>query len=311
MEGCEPHEIYAPRRAPLGLRAAPALAWAGRNVGGARLEVESRAGGIVHYRLSTRMTRFNHMVVSVYRIGRLLVDTGFSHVEQSLLDALAGVAIDAIALTHHHEDHCGNAGALAARHGCPIFLREPDRRFDEGLEQLRPYRLLWWGIPGRYEPRPLPARLEAAGERLQAVPIPGHSVTHTALFHEQSGAVFTGDLYVSGGATAVMAHENPYASVASLRAVAALEPAWMLTGHGLAVPSPARRLRRKADAIEHAAAQACRLGARGVAVDEIVRQLFPRGQRKDHSMRLLTGGEFSRDNFVRACLRHAPHRSAP
>jgi glyoxylase-like metal-dependent hydrolase (beta-lactamase superfamily II) len=257
------------------------------------------------------MTRFNDMAVSVYRVGRVLVDTGFSHVAGALLDCLARSEIEAIALTHHHEDHGGNAGALAARHGCPIYLREPAHRFDEGLAQLRPYRLLWWGIPAPYDPLPLPERLETGAEVLRAVPIPGHSSTHTALFPEQTGVVFTGDLYVSGGATAVMAHENPYDSIASLRAVAALEAAWMLTGHGLAVEAPANLLRRKADVIERAAAEARALHARGIALGEIVRRLFPRGQRKDRSMRVLTGGEFSRDNFVRACIRWGVDRSEP
>jgi glyoxylase-like metal-dependent hydrolase (beta-lactamase superfamily II) len=150
-------------------------------------------------------------------------------------------------------------------------------------------------------PEPIPA-----GNRvLRPVPIPGHSVTHTALFDERSGVVLTGDLFLSSGVSAVMSHENPYESIASLRRVASISPRVMLSGHALTLENPAAALRSKADRIEQAAAQVVRLHADGLGTERIVRQLFTKGGARDRRGAMLTAGEFSRANFVRACLRHA------
>jgi len=276
-----------------------------RGVGGLRLRVEDAPAGVLRLRLSSRLSRWNGMEVSAYLMRSVLIDAGFAHGGALLLEALAGRTIAAIALTHHHEDHSGVAGPLAARHRCPIYLREPTRRFDEGLAQLRPYRVLWWGEPAPYEPEAMPARIPTEGGALTPMPIPGHSATHTTLFDEATGVAFTGDLYITGGATAVMSHENPYESIASLRRIADLEPRWMLTGHALTIERPAAALRAKADRIAAAAEQVRTLHAAGLPTAAIVRRVFPKGNAGDRVGAVLTSGEFSRPCFVRACLRHA------
>ncbi|MBI5481494.1 MAG: MBL fold metallo-hydrolase [Deltaproteobacteria bacterium] len=278
----------------------------GQRLGGLRLHVDEVVAGIQRVRLSSRLSRANHMEASVYLVGDVLVDAGFGHSREALLPFLERRRLAAICLTHHHEDHTGAAGALGARHGCPVYLRNPGRRHEEGLAALKPYRHLWWGEPEPYQPVELPAVIADRHHRLWPVPIPGHSATHTAFHHEASGAVFTGDLFISAGVTAVMSHENPFDSIASLRRVADLEPTWMLSGHALAVERPAALLRRKADAIEQAAGRILELHARGLPPAAIVWRLFPRGRALDLWMATLTAGEFSRGCLVRACLRHAP-----
>jgi endoribonuclease LACTB2 len=275
-------------------------------LGGFACKLDELAGGITRVRLSSRTTRLNHMQVALYKVGELLVDTGFAHARALSLRALEGQPLGAILLTHHHEDHSGAAAALASRHACPVYLRQPELRMTEGLEAIKPYRRLWWGVPGEYEPLPMPEQIEAGGRALRAVPIPGHSASHTAFLDERSGTALVGDLFISGGATAVMSHENPFQSVASLRRVADLEPERMLTGHGIALERPAAALREKAARIEAAAGEILRLHGAGLPEREITRRVFPGGRAKDRFLELLTQGEFSRLNLVRACIRLAP-----
>ena len=279
---------------------------AGRGLGGVRLLVDEPVPGITRLRLSSRATRFNGIETAAYLVGPVLVDTGFVHASAPLLAFLADRNLSGIVLTHHHEDHAGSCGPLAARNRCPVFLRNPDRRFDEGLGDLKPYRRFWWGEPEPYAPAPMSDRIQAGATALLPVPIPGHSATHTALLDEATNTVLTGDLYITGGATAVMSHENPFESIASLRRVAGLEPRTMLTGHALALESPAAALRRKADAIESAAGRVLALHFAGISEAEILRRLFPHGRANDLFLERITSGEFSRTCFVRACLRWAP-----
>lgn len=271
-----------------------------------RVVVDELPGHVVRFTLSSPITRLNGLAAAFYGVGPLLVDTGFSWGRREVLAALGGREVSAVVLTHHHEDHSGNAGEVAARSRCPIYLRNATHRFEEGLLGLRAYRTVWWGAPADFEALEMPPRVEGGGRTLLPVPIPGHSATHTALFEEATGVVFTGDLFVSSGVTAVMSHENPFESVASLRAVAGLKPCWMYTGHAVALEDPAETLLRKAERIESAAAEAVRLRRSGVPEAEVARRVFPaRGRRADRWMDWLTRGEFSRMNFVRACLQHA------
>ncbi len=251
------------------------------------------------------------MDVSAYLIGDLLVDTGFAYVREPLLRALEGRSISVICCTHSHEDHTGNAAELSSLHDCPVYLRNADRLWDEGVKTLAPYRRTWWGRVTPFSPQEMPEAVASGGRRLRAVAAPGHSSTQVALFEEATGDVFTGDLFVSPGATAVLTWADPWEEARSLRRVAALRPRRMLTGHGLIIDDPARLLERKAERIEAAGRWSVQLAAEGIAPRRIVRRVFPKGRGKDRFLEFLTSRQFSRLNFVRAAVRLAPQTRNP
>jgi glyoxylase-like metal-dependent hydrolase (beta-lactamase superfamily II) len=272
----------------------------------ARVATDRVGEAITRFTVSSRWTRSLGFEVSAYALGGLLVDTGFAHARRAVLDALQGHRFDAICCTHNHEDHTGNCAALAAIHDCPVYLRHHRLRFGEGVRRLKPYRAWWWGSPGRFDAEEMPDEITDGSRTLRSLPAPGHSMNHVALWEEATGTVFTGDLFISPGASAVMTQENPYDLVDSLRRVAAVEPRLMLTGHNLAVFDPAPGLRAKADRVEAAAARAVELHRSGVEERAVVRELFANGHLKDRWLELMTQGEFSRVNFVRAAVLHVP-----
>jgi len=274
----------------------------------ASVQVDEVREDTYRLRIQSRGAHLLGFEVNAFLVGAILVDTGFAHVRDLVEFALAGAGIRAICCTHNHEDHTGNCAALQAAHKCPVYLHHPEALWDEGVRKLKPYRRFWWGPVEPFEPEAMPPVVEADGRRLTVVPTPGHSRTHVAFFEEATGDVYTGDLFVSPGATAVLIWENPWDSVASLRRVAALRPPRMLTGHGLVVEDPAKLLELKAKRIEDAARRAVELTAEGVPPRAVVRRIFPKGAAKDRFFEWLTGKEFSRLNFVRAAVRHAPAR---
>jgi ribonuclease/clavin/mitogillin len=246
------------------------------------------------------------MEVSAYLVGDILLDTGFSYVREPLTVALRDHEINLICCTHSHEDHTGNCAAIAAAHGCPVYLRHADALWEEGVRALAPYRRIWWGRVDPFEAREMPEIVESDGRKFEAIPTPGHAHTQVALFETATGDIFTGDLLISPGAAAVLTWGNPWQEVASLRRVAALRPRRMLTGHGLIVEDPASLLERKADRIEDAARKSVELMSNGREPREAVRTVFPKGAFKDRFFEWLTSREFSRLNFVLAAVRHAP-----
>jgi endoribonuclease LACTB2 len=279
------------------------LALIGRR--GPRLQRRELAPGLAQLRLWTRASKNLGFVSTPYLLDEVLVDTGFAHVRSLVLGALADVPLRAICLTHHHEDHPGNAGPLAERHGCPVYLHDATAQWSEGVARLPAYRRMYWGRPAPYQATEMPSRIDTGARILRVVPTPGHSATHVALFDESEGHAFVGDLYVAPGVSALMPQENPYELARSLRRVAELDPASVLNGHGLVIERPARALREKAEAIEAAALRAVEGRARGLSLGAIEHNIWRNGWRKDRMFRLLTGGEFRRRNFVRAALRFA------
>ncbi|MCU0304550.1 MAG: MBL fold metallo-hydrolase [Thermoanaerobaculales bacterium] len=274
------------------------------SIQGARVWTDVVGAGTTRIRIASRWARMLGFDVSAYLVGDLLVDTGFAHVRTQVLELLEGRRIAAVCCTHNHEDHTGNCGPIGDRHGCPVYLRHHRLRWTEGVRRLKPYRTWWWGSPGDYPAEEMPEAVGDGERTLRALPAPGHSITHVALWEEETATVFTGDLFIAPGASAVMVQENPYDLADSLRRVAAVEPRWMLTGHGMVVADPVPRLLAKAVKIEEAAALAVELHRAGMADRAIVREVFPGNHRRDRMIEALTQGEFSRLNFVRAARTH-------
>jgi len=246
------------------------------------------------------------MEVDAYVVGDILIDTGFSYMREPFLAALEDLEINVVCCTHSHEDHTGNSAAVVAAHDCVVYLRHADAQWEDGELPLRPYRRLWWGPVEEFSAREMPEVVESGGRRLDVVPTPGHSRNQVALYEAATGDVFTGDLFISPGATAVLIWEDPWAAAASLRRVAALNPRRMFTGHGLTIDDPAPRLELKAERIEEAARRSVELAAQGLPPRQVVGRVFSNGNRKDRFLEWLTSREFSRFNFVLAAVRHAP-----
>ena len=273
---------------------------------GARVRLDEVGNDVTRIRMMSLGARLLGFEVDAYLVGDILIDTGFPYVRGPILAALEDRDIHAVCCTHNHEDHTGNCAAIAAAHECPVYLRHAEALWDEGVRSLAPYRRVWWGAVEPFEPQEMPEMIEAGGRRLQTVAAPGHSQTQVALYEEATGDVFTGDLFVSPGASAVLVTENPWAAVASLRRVAALKPRRMLTAHGLIVKDPAPLLELKAQRIENAARTSAELMSKDIEPREVVAEVFPKGHVKDRFFEWMTSREFSRLNFVLAAIRHAP-----
>jgi glyoxylase-like metal-dependent hydrolase (beta-lactamase superfamily II) len=274
-----------------------------------RVWLDDVGNGVTRIRMTSLGTRILGFEVSAFLVGDILVDTGFSYVRDPLFAALGGLKINLVCCTHHHEDHTGNCAAIAAAHGeCPIYLRNAAAMWSEGVRLLAPYRKLWWGAVEPFEAHEFPDTVGSGDRRFDVVPAPGHSATQVALFEASTGDVFTGDLFISTGAAAILVWGNPWLEALSLRRVASLKPRRMLTGHGMIVDNPAPHLESKATRIEQAAERAVTLTGKGLQPREVVRKVFPKGGFKDRFFEWLTSREFSRLNFVLAAVRHAPGR---
>jgi glyoxylase-like metal-dependent hydrolase (beta-lactamase superfamily II) len=182
-----------------------------------------------------------------YVVGRrrvVVIDPGpaaSSHLD-AVVAAVGDAQVQAVALTHAHEDHAGGAALLAERLRAPLRSRAAGTLADGD-------------------------RLETDAGALIAVATPGHTPDHMAFHWAQAGAVFVGDLMLGGLETALVAapEGDLGAYLASLERVRALGARVLYPAHGPRFTDPAaaldayarhreERLRQVLDALERGAA---------------------------------------------------------
>ena len=244
-------------------------------------------GDVVQLEMRSWRTRTAGYAVSAYLVRGLLVDTGFAgaapHLDAWLRNARRSFfhgsadGLQAATVTHAHEDHSGNAGLLQHR-GVPVWIAPATRAAFAALGPIPWYRRFTWGSP-----HPLAADAGRQSNAAAVLPAgievlaaPGHTPDHHVVWDSTTGTLFSGDLFL--GVRVRVAHhsEEPRALVASLRRLAALDPARLFDAHRGSVPTPAAALRAKADWIEETIAEVERRAASGQSARRIRDELLGR-----------------------------------
>ena len=233
--------------------------------------------------------------VSAYLVRGVLVDTGFLNVERELHRAVAELRPAGVVLTHWHEDHAGNAPALAAR-GVPMRMAELTERKLREHEHMKAYRHIIWG-----RTRALTAPIAAFDPSpLQLIATPGHSADHHVVFDPETRTMFSGDLWLGIRVRVMGPYENPYELVRSLGHAIALAPLRMFDAHRGLVVTPVMALRAKRSWLQDRIGAVERALDAGVGERAIVKRLLDGEERTA----FFSQGEYSRRNFVRNIKQH-------
>lgn len=134
----------------------------------------------------------------VYRVGSTWIDAGPANQWSKVRAFAEDGPPTLLLLTHHHEDHSGNAGHLKDSWRCRVLAPEIGREWLRSGFEVQPYRRLAWGQPSRVETDPLPAKLvDDAGLNWEVIPSPGHADDMVCFFLPERGWLFSADLYVA------------------------------------------------------------------------------------------------------------------
>ena len=262
-------------------------------------------GDVRYFRMARTVLGRAIYWTGVYLIDGLLVDSGPPNLAHDVRRLVSNLAVRQCVTTHHHEDHSGNHGLLAAE------LRITPLAHANGVSRLavadthpQLYRRVAWGARAPAPAALLGEGLETSRFRFRVIHTPGHATDHVALFEPERGWLFSGDLYLAPRLRYLRADEDVYAMMDSLRRVLALEPQVLFCQHRGRVEQGAARLRDKLHFLVELGERIHELHGRGWSDAAIARAL----PGSDLLWRVWTGGDFSKRNFVRAFLRTANAR---
>lgn len=257
------------------------------------LDVE-RIDNVVRIRMSSFGSRAVGMNVSAYVVRGIMVDSGFHRARPELVPAARSLGVRGVILTHWHEDHAGNAQALADA-GVRIMARDDTAATLRTRPGIRLYRRVCWGRPPAFA-SPL-AAFETEG--LQCVHTPGHSTDHQVVWDASTRTLFSGDLWLGVHARIFHATEDPYRIIESLRVARELEPDRMFDAHRGFVSNPVAALEAKSAWLSEMLAIIAERVRTGWSDASILERVLGGEELAGH----VSGGEYSRRNLVRAVRR--------
>ncbi|RMG65481.1 MAG: MBL fold metallo-hydrolase [Calditrichaeota bacterium] len=246
-----------------------------------------------------RFTRRFNTTVLVYRLGNTLIDCGPPNQWKVLQAWLEAHPPQQLLLTHHHEDHCGNAAALKARLGVRVLAPEASLPFLRNGFPIQLYRQIVWGVPEPVAAEALPEKIELPeGFTLIPIPAPGHAPDMTCFLEPNQGWLFTGDLYISDRPQYLRKEENPHQEMESLRHVLSYNFQVVFCAHRGMLPQGREAIQRKLDYLVSLRQQAQSLHRQGYSLRAIQHRLLGR----ESEMSWITMGHFSKRNLIEALL---------
>lgn len=235
----------------------------------------------------------------LYRLGTTLIDTGPPNRWPQVREFLQKQPPERVLLTHHHEDHSGNAALIQATFGTQIMAHPAALPELAAGWRLRPYQRFFWGRPPKLEAKPVPESVQLEGGlHLRALPVPGHADDLVCYLEAERGWLFTGDLYVGGRPRYLRQDENLPLQIESLRTILQYEFKVVFCGHRGVVTEGYHAMEEKLDYLQSFCDQVKQLHGKGVPVREITRRLLGR----EDLTSLATLGHFTKGNMVRGCL---------
>jgi len=241
------------------------------------------------------------MSVYFYYLDGLLIDTGQRHMQREALAAVADRPVHTILLTHHHEDHSGNAAALQRRTGATVRGHAAAAAKMAAGFRIRPYQHLVWGQARPLTVVPIDGVIASPHYRLTPVETPGHSKDHLVFLEENQGWLFAGDLFIGERIKFFRSDEDMGTQISSLERVLQYDFETLFCAHNPRPKGGREALNRKLDFLKSLQEEIRSLQHRGYPVREIVKRLDPKTDRR---VKWITMGNASFANMVRSVFLH-------
>jgi glyoxylase-like metal-dependent hydrolase (beta-lactamase superfamily II) len=238
--------------------------------------------------------------VYCYIVGDTLVDTGLSCYGRELCEVARRSGVTRALLTHHHEDHAGNAASLRSEGlevlssgmTCELIARDLPIHF---------YQHLIWGKMRPAQAGIFDETVRIGPYQAAVIPAPGHCADQVVFHVPEEGWLFAGDVFLSERVRVFRRDEDFAATLLTLRRLLALDFDVLLCAHKPRFRDGKRALRAKLEWLLELEGETRRRHAAGQPLPLIAQQLL----RPPWLAAVLTAGDATAYNLVRSIL-HGP-----
>ncbi|MGH1374167.1 MAG: MBL fold metallo-hydrolase [Cellvibrionaceae bacterium] len=248
-----------------------------------------------------RVGRFNLGINTsfiCYRLEGTLIDCGPSNQWKYVKPFVEQKPVEQVLLTHHHEDHSGNAASIYQLTG--IQPQAPDITIDilkRGFK-IPPTQRVIWGSAGTFEARKLHQDLTIGGDKVTQIFTPGHAKDMTCYLLEDRGWLFSADLYIANHLKFLRSDEHIPTLLQSTKQALLSNFDTLICPHRGVVENGKNKLQEKYDYIVELSEKAQTLRDRGLDAIAISQTLLG----KEGLMSKMSGYNFSKRNLIKSCL---------
>jgi glyoxylase-like metal-dependent hydrolase (beta-lactamase superfamily II) len=236
----------------------------------------------------------------LYVVDGVCIDTGQSRMRRWALDFLKHEDINQIVLTHHHEDHSGNAAFLKSTRNIPVYGHAITVEKMAHRNKILPYQHYMWGTSSPLTMQPLPDIITSDSVTLQPIHTPGHSKDHVVFFEEKNGWLFSGDLFLSERIKYFRSDERMKEQIDSLRKISQLDFQSLFCAHNPKPVDGKNRIAAKLRFLETLYGSIRELWLKGLSIDEITAHL---PLKESYLIKIICMGNVSMKNMVRSAVK--------
>jgi len=234
----------------------------------------------------------------VYRLGDTIIDAGPSNQWRHVLKFLKQQPVSQLLLTHHHEDHSGNAYKIGKEFNLvPKAPALSQQKLAQGYPTPFIQKVVWGNLKPVQSQALAPCEYLSDGSEIIPVHTPGHAKDLTCFYLPKQGYFFSGDLFIANKLKMMRSDENLVELVASMQKVLELDFDVLFCPHAGIVKQGKAPLQQKLDYILDMCAQVQALTAKGWDTQAVCDKLLgPKDM-----MGRVTGGNFSKLNLINQC----------
>ncbi len=241
------------------------------------------------------------MLVYVYFVDGLLIDTGHSNARKMILSHLTKLPVEQIFITHHHEDHNGNLVALQKHFQVPTYASSLCTEIMKNPPSISFSQWLLWGkTESNNNIQPIDNQISTNKYTFQLIPIPGHARDMVALYEPNEGWLFSADLYIYDYIKFCMDNESIAQQISSLKKVLTLDFEYLFCAHNPKMKDPKVNLLRKLTFLQNFYQEVSNWHQKGYGPEQIMDQM---SLKRNYWMRFISGGALSGLNMVKSVIR--------
>jgi glyoxylase-like metal-dependent hydrolase (beta-lactamase superfamily II) len=237
--------------------------------------------------------------VYIYIVNDVLVDTGQHHMQKYVDRITDESPISTVLLTHHHEDHSGNAGMLKKKFDLPVYAHPLAAKKLKNGFSIMPYQHILFGKADKIEISPYPETIIRGNLCFKPVHTPGHSKDHTVYLEENNGWLFSGDLFLGEKIQFFRVDERIEDQIVSLKKTLSLNFDTLFCAHHPVIEKGKEKIAAKLQFLQSFRGQVDDFLQKGDSEKEIIRKMQ---FKSDLPVKLFTMGNASFANMVRSSV---------